>query len=394
MNSSLIFRISRFRNLFKTAVGRVQLPTQSRTFLTLFTPLHFPKSNFGTRYFNFPRYLSSEIFKNKKPPQQPSAQPSSSPQQPKQQPQSSFSPRKNEPTTSDTSSYIVQVNMMNFIPFVLQSPVPVIVECYADYFEEGKEMSGMLQSLVQEAEGAIRLARINIDHAPDLIEKLKINNVPTVIGFFGGRVVASFVGVQSREGVNEFVDALLKKGGSQNVEMILEEGDQLLEQQKVQEAAQLFSSLMQTKSLKAEPQALAGLARAALLDKKLDVAKQIFQQIHERFPSELSHPYVRKAAAAIELASQSPQDMKAQEALLKEIQTNPSNLQARYDLAISYFQISAYEKSLDQCFEIIKQDKSWQDQAARKLAIKIFDALGQKNPITKQGRKRLSNLLF
>lgn len=187
----------------------------------------------------------------------------------------------------------------------------------------------------------------------------------------------------------------MKKGGSQSAENYLQEGDELLKQNQIEKAVQVFSSLLERKNLKAEPQALAGLALCAVADKNLEVAQQILQQIRDNFPNDISHPYVRKSVAAVELALQASSGQTQNiDVLLASISSNPENLQARYDLAISYFQTGTYEPALNQCFEIIKRDKTWQDAAAKKLALKIFDALGPKDPITKQGKRRLANVLF
>lgn len=188
---------------------------------------------------------------------------------------------------------------------------------------------------------------------------------------------------------------LLKKGGLQSAESYLEEGDQLLKENKISNASQVFSTLLQKSNLKAEAQALAGLVRCSLAEQNLDVAKQILQQIKEQFSNELSNPYVRKAIAAVELAEQaSSSQSQSRDSLLAAITANPNDLQARYDLAISYFQTGTYEPALEQCFEIIKKDKTWQDAAARKLILKIFDALGPKDPITKNGKSNYLNNIF
>lgn len=153
-------------------------------------------------YFMIKRRNFSDIFKNKKPPssqtQQTPFQPSQTQQKthpPPQQPQPSHDKE------MDDHPLILEVNMTNFIPFVLQSSVPVILECYADYFEEGKNLSSSLQSLVEQSQGSIRLARLNVDQASDLAERLRITNVPTVIGFLHGKVVNSFMGVPSSQAI-------------------------------------------------------------------------------------------------------------------------------------------------------------------------------------------------
>lgn len=111
-------------------------------------------------------------------------------------------------------------------------------------------------------------------------------------------------------------------------------------------------------------------------------------------PSELNHPEIKKALAEMELIQKSQMIEPEQQELLAKVKQDPSNLQARYDLATSFFASKNYQQALDQCFEIIKIQKHWNEDAARKLCLKIFEALGPESEITTRGRKKLSNLWF
>jgi len=148
------------------------------------------------------------------------------------------------------------------------------------------------------------------------------------------------------------------------------------------------------KNLKAEAPALAGLVLVSLAENNLTTAQELIEQIKTNFSGDLNHTFVRKAFSAYELASQATGNKQQIQDLVTAVQNNPNDLQARYDLALAYFQHKQYEPALIQCLDLIKKNRDWQDQAARKLILKIFDVLGSKDPLTKKGRKQLANLLF
>ena len=133
--------------------------------------------------------------------------------------------------------------------------------------------------------------------------------------------------------------------------------------------------------------------RCALFEKKVDVAEDLVNTLRTNYPNELQNPEVKRALAALELET-SKVSSGEEEQFLSQLKENPTNLEARYNLALSLFKRGQHKRALDECFELIKQDKKWNEEAARKLAIKIFDALGPTEELVKNGRKRLSNLWF
>jgi len=195
----------------------------------------------------------------------------------------------------------------------------VIVDCYADWCEPCKELTPKLVQLVQEAQGAIRLAHLNIENNPQLAEQMRVTSIPTVFAFHNGRAVDAFTGLQKDDALKAFVAKLLKRGGGLTAAKYLEEADKLLSQKNIQAASQMYSDLLQRKNLEATAQALAGLARCALQDNQLETA-QLVKQIKEHHSSDLSHPEVKKALAAIELANATAPNTADQQQLLEKIQ--------------------------------------------------------------------------
>jgi len=111
----------------------------------------------------------------------------------------------------------------------------------------------------------------------------------------------------------------------------------------------------------------------------------------KKYPSESKHPDVIQAKTAIEFAKQAAPNSDEKE-LLKKIEINPNDHQSRYDLAVIYFGKALHQDAVDQTLEIIKRERSWNEEAARKLMFKIFDGLGPTHEVTVKGRKRFSSV--
>ena len=131
-----------------------------------------------------------------------------------------------------------------------------------------------------------------------------------------------------------------------------------------------------------------------MAENNVETAEAIVKQIRQSYPKDLEHIEVKKALAAVDVAAQHAPVGAAQQELIDKVSKNPTDLQLKYDLAMSFFAANKYEKALEQAFDIIKQNKKWNDDAARKLVLKIFDALGPTDPLVKEGRRKLSNLWF
>jgi len=190
------------------------------------------------------------------------------------------------------------------------------------------------------------------------------------------------------------VDGLLKKGGVQSAQKYLDQGETLLKEGKLEDAVRTYAQLMEMKNLKAEGPAKAGLVRCALKGKDIEMAKQLVDDIKQNHQSDLTHPEVKKALAAMELAMNAAPAGEELQQLIDKVKQNPTDQQARNDLAVSYFQSGKHELAIEQCFEMIKQNKRWKEEAARQLLMKIFDALGPSDPKVKEARRKFSNIWF
>lgn len=252
-----------------------------------------------------------------------------------------------------------------------------------------------LASRVNLYKGSLRLGRLNVEEYSTLAGQLKITHIPTTFGFYKGQPIANINGLPADEQLDQFIDLLLKFGGSEEVQTILEHANQLLEEDKVDEAMQRFQELLNKPILKAEAQALSGLARCTLKKGNLEEAVELVDIIKQNYHLELGIPEVVKAISAVELALNTQNMGSTSITELEELVKNePNNLQAKYDLANLYWSSGNREAAMNRLFELLKKDKNWNDQAARKLLLKIFETLGPDHPATVAGRRRFSNIWF
>ena len=265
---------------------------------------------------------------------------------------------------------------------------PVIVDFWAPWCGPCKTLTPLLERLVRQAAGRVRLVKINIDQNQDLAAQLRIQSVPTVYAFVGGRPVDAFVGAQPESKVRAFVERLTRGGGSP-IEDAIELANEALASGDAATARDLFGEVLQQDPR--HPKALAGAIRARLAGGDLKGARSLIKGI----PADLvSNADIASAVSAVDLMEQSRQSAGDVTQLRRRLQADPDNLDARFDLANALFAKGLTEQAMDELLAIIRVDRTWNDDAARKQLIRIFDALGPTHPLTAAGRRRLSSLLF
>jgi putative thioredoxin len=273
--------------------------------------------------------------------------------------------------------------------------VPVIVDFWAPWCGPCKTLQPMIEKVVKEAKGKVKLVKIDIDKNQMLAQQLRIQSIPAVYAFFGGRPVDGFMGAVPESEVKGFVDRLIQTSGGATedpgavqVAELLEQAKAAVAQNDMDTAAQVYSEI-----LGAEPAnvtALAGLARYQVSIGDMEQAKELLAQIPAK---EKTHADVVVAQAAIDLAEKAKEagpvdDLKAKAA------ANPKDFQSRLDLAMAYWAGAQKQEAIDELLAMIKLDRAWNEGAARQQLLKFFEALGFTDPLSVDGRKRLSTILF
>jgi putative thioredoxin len=265
---------------------------------------------------------------------------------------------------------------------------PVLVDFWAPWCGPCKQLTPVLEKAVRAAKGKVKLAKMNIDEHPAIPGQLGIQSIPAVIAFSNGQPVDGFMGALPESQVTAFLERLTKGKIAPDDQDILKAADAALADGDAAGAAQLYAQLLQEDE-KNVP-ALAGLARCYVETGALDQAKQTLALLPEAKQNETA---VAAARAALEVAEQA-KSLGPLAELEQKVAADPLDHQARFDLALALNATGKREEAAQQLLDIVKRDRKWNDDGARKQLVQFFEAWGFADPAAVEGRKKLSSILF
>jgi putative thioredoxin len=265
---------------------------------------------------------------------------------------------------------------------------PVLVDFWAPWCGPCKQLTPLLEKSVRSAKGAVKLVKMNIDEHPAIPGQMGIQSIPAVIAFVNGQPVDGFMGALPESQVTAFLARLTKQDIHNEEKELLKSADAALVAGDPAGAAELYSELLASDP--ANVHALAGLARSHLETGNIEQAKHTLAQVPEAKRNETS---VAAARAALEVAEQAAHLGPVAE-LEQKVASNPLDHQARFDLALALNGNNRRQEALDQLIEIVRRDRKWNDDAARKQLVQFFEAWGPTDEHTVSGRRRLSSILF
>ncbi len=289
---------------------------------------------------------------------------------------------------------IQDVTAANFEEAVIKASMqmPVIIDFWAPWCGPCKQLTPALESAVLAAKGAVKLAKINTDAEQQLAAMFRIQSIPTVYALFQGQPVDGFQGALPPSELKAFVDKLVEIGGGVpggiDVDAVLGEAEQALAAGQADQALSLFQEVAAQDE--DNPKAIAGTLRCLVALGEVEDAEAALNELPDAMKVRSDFDPVRSAISlARELNVTTPVGE-----LEARLAADENDHQARFDLASARFAAGQREAALETLLDLVRRDRDWNEQAARKQVLKFLDVMGPADPLTAKTRRRLSSLLF
>ena len=286
-------------------------------------------------------------------------------------------------------SFIIDITQDQFIETVIEKSksVPVLVDFWAPWCWPCKQLTPILEKLVNKKNGKVILAKINVDENQGIAGQLNIQSIPTVYGFVDGKPIDAFQGAQPESKIEAMINKLIDATPGNEIPKILEEAEFLFKDQKFEEAQKTYETLIGLDA--GNPKVIGGMLRCLVQLKKYDDAREMIESLDDDTLKNEEIIKINKLLA--NLKEDSGHDM---EELKLFVKNNPNNKEKRFELAEKFLSSNESEHGFNELLTIFEQDPKWNEEAAKKKLLEYFDLLGFNDPNVLEARKKLSSLMF
>jgi putative thioredoxin len=267
--------------------------------------------------------------------------------------------------------------------------VPVLVDFWAPWCGPCKQLTPLLEKVVKQANGKVRLVKINVDENQQIAAQMRVQSIPAVFAFVGGQPIDGFMGALPEGQIRQFIDKLGSKGSlAEEIAAAMKVAEEAMQRKDFAEAQNILGQI-----LGVDPGHIAALANFAKCQIELGDLDGASATLSSVPADKKTSADVVSALAALDLALH-PVDSSVLEQLQKSVATTPDDFQKRLDLAVALNGAGQRSDATDQLLYVIRKKRDWNEDAARKQLVKFFEAWGPKDEATLQGRRKLSAILF